>query len=88
VVRRHRATVPGPQAEIDVGPEHVALVTALARLSDSQRQVVVLHHLADLGTAEIAHVLGVPEGTVKSRLARGRSLLAELLDESEAPRHA
>ena len=87
VVRKYQAAVPGPQAPIEIGPEHVAIMTALAQLNDSQRQVVVLHHLADLGTAEIAHELGIPEGTVKSRLARARSLLAELLDVSEERRH-
>ena len=87
VVRKYQASVPGPQAPVEIGPEHVAIMTALAQLNDSQRQVVVLHHLADLGTAEIAHELGIPEGTVKSRLARARSVLAELLDVSEERRH-
>ena len=87
VVRKYQAAVPGPQAPVEIGPEHVAIMTALAELNDSQRQVVVLHHLADLGTAEIAHELGIPEGTVKSRLARARSQLAELLDVSEERRH-
>src|SRR4051794_34128745 len=34
VVRKYQATVPGPQQPIEVGPEHVALMTALARLSE------------------------------------------------------
>jgi RNA polymerase sigma-70 factor (sigma-E family) len=87
VVRKYQASVPGPQAPVEIGPEHVAIMTALAQLNNSHRQVVVLHHLADLGTAEIAHELGIPEGTVKSRLARGRSQLAELLDVREERRH-
>ena len=81
VVRRYGAKVPGPQAPVEVGPDHVALVTALAELDVDQRVVVVLHHLADLGIADIAAELGVPVGTVKSRLSRGRSRLAELLDD-------
>jgi RNA polymerase sigma-70 factor (ECF subfamily) len=60
----------------------------LDELDRDQRKVVVLHHLADMGTAEIAAELGIPEGTVKSRLARGRARLAELLEEREEPRHA
>ena len=63
-------------------------MTALAQLPHDQRHVVVLHHLAGLGTAEIAAETGVAEGTVKSRLSRARSRLAELLDEREEPRHA
>jgi RNA polymerase sigma factor (sigma-70 family) len=87
VVRRYQGRVPGPQGAVEVGPEHVAIVTALAEVDDEQRQVVVLHYLADLGIAEIAVELGVPEGTVKSRLSRARSKLAPLLDEREEPRH-
>ena len=81
VVRRFRSAVPGPQAPLEVGPDHVALVRALAQLDDGHRAVVVLHHLADLGIAQIAGELGIPEGTVKSRLSRALGRLAELLDE-------
>jgi len=88
VVRRYQGRVPGPQREVEVGPEHVAIVTALAEVEPDQRQVVVLHYLADLGVAEIAAELGLPEGTVKSRLSRARKKLAHMLDEHEEPRHA
>ncbi|GAA2142746.1 SigE family RNA polymerase sigma factor [Nocardioides koreensis] len=88
IVKKYQADVPGPQTEPGVTSDHVAIVTALARLDPDQRQVVVLHHLADLATAEIAAELDIPEGTVKSRLSRGRDRLAELLDEREEPRHA
>jgi len=87
VVRKYQARVPGPQQEVEVGPEHVAVVTALSQLDSDQRRVVVLHHLADLGTGAIAAELGVPEGTVKSRLARARAQLADLLDEREERGH-
>ena len=87
VVRRFVTTVPGRQTAPELGPDHVAVVRALAELDPDQRQVVVLRYLADLGTAEIAHELGVPEGTVKSRLARGRGRLAPLLDEREETDH-
>ncbi|GCD88710.1 RNA polymerase sigma factor [Nocardioides sp. LS1] len=83
VVRRYQPRVPGPQAPVEAGPDRVAIVTALAQVERDQREVVVLHYLADLGIAEIATELGVPEGTVKSRLARARSRLAPLLDEKE-----
>jgi RNA polymerase sigma-70 factor (sigma-E family) len=87
VVRRFVAAVPGRQMAPELGPDHVAVVQALAELDPDQRQVVVLRYLADLSTAEIAHELGVPEGTVKSRLARGRGRLAPLLDEREETDH-
>jgi RNA polymerase sigma factor (sigma-70 family) len=88
VVRKYQPRVPGPQAPAEIGPEHVAIVTALAQVDSGQREVVVLHYLADLGTADIADQLGIPEGTVKSRLARARERLAGLLEDREEPRHA
>ena len=88
VVRSFLSTVPGPQAAPDLNPDHVAVVRALATLDRHQRHVLVLHYLADLGTAEIARELDIPEGTVKSRLARGRDQLAPLLDEREEADHA
>lgn len=83
VVRKYRSSVPGPQEAVEIGPEHVAITTALAQLNEGQRRAVVLHYLADLSTAQIAVELGISEGTVKSRLARGRTLLAELLNDRE-----
>ena len=52
---------------------------ALRRLSAAHRQVLVLHELCGLSVQEVAEEAGVPEGTVKSRLFRGRAALAELL---------
>jgi RNA polymerase sigma-70 factor (ECF subfamily) len=87
VVRRFLAAVPGPSLLLELGPDHLALVAALRQVDEDQRLALVLHHLADREVAEIAHELGLPPGTVKSRLARGRARLASLLDE-EAGRHA
>ncbi|MCD4524593.1 RNA polymerase sigma factor [Nocardioides sp. cx-173] len=65
---------------------HVALVAALRRLPQAQRQALVLHHLADLPVQAVAHEVGVPEGTIKARLSRGRAALAALLaDEPHGP---
>ena len=61
---------------------HVALIAALRRLPEAQRRAIVLHHLADLSVADVADETGVPEGTVKARLSRGRAALAELLADS------
>jgi len=52
---------------------------ALAHLPEEFRVAVVLRDLCDLDYAEIAAVLDVPPGTVRSRIARGRAALAELL---------
>ena len=56
---------------------------ALGKLSDEHRQVLLLVDLEDMSYRETADILGVPVGTVMSRLARGRRLLRSLMDEAE-----
>src|SRR5438105_38336 len=55
------------------------LQSALQRLSPELRETVILRDLEELEYREIAQVLNVPEGTVKSRLNRGRAELARIL---------
>ena len=57
---------------------------ALMKMSETYRSVLVLRHYEDLKFREIAEVLGIPEGTVKSRMAEGLSQLARLLDAEKA----
>lgn len=73
--RRHGPPppIPGPN------PDAAVLEAALARLPLDQRVAIVLHHLCDLPVAAVAVETGVPEGTVKARLSRGRKALAALL---------
>ncbi len=54
----------------------------LRRLSPELREAVILRDLQDLDYKDIAKVLNVPEGTVKSRINRGRTELARLLQRS------
>lgn len=67
---------------------HAALVAALRELPEAQRRALVLHHIADLPVAEVARETGVPEGTVKARLSRGRATLAGLLTTQEGVSNA
>jgi RNA polymerase sigma-70 factor (ECF subfamily) len=64
---------------IEVLPERFAIDDALAHLPEEFRVAVVLRDLCDLDYAQIAEALGIPPGTVRSRIARGRAQLAELL---------
>ena len=72
-----------PPAVPAVSVETLALVQALGTLPIRQRQAIVLYYLADLPIQEIAQVLAVSGGTVKSLLARGRRALAAKLGEAE-----
>ncbi|MCU1457094.1 MAG: putative polymerase subfamily sigma factor [Actinomycetia bacterium] len=57
---------------------------ALAQLPDEFRVAVVLRDLEDLDYAEIAAILDIPPGTVRSRIARGRTALAAILTDRSA----
>ncbi|MFI5910712.1 RNA polymerase sigma factor [Dactylosporangium sp. NPDC051541] len=73
LARQREQHVDGPT------PDRVVLVAALAELPAAQRRALVLHHLGQLGVAEIAEQEGVAEGTVRSWLTRGRAKLAARL---------
>ncbi len=66
-----------------ISPDHVLLVTALRELPEAQRHTIVLHHLCDLPVEEVAALTGVPPGTVKARLSRGRAALAAVLSDAK-----
>jgi RNA polymerase sigma-70 factor (ECF subfamily) len=53
---------------------------ALKQLSPELREAVILRDLEDMDYKEIAQILRIPEGTVKSRISRGRGELAKLLE--------
>jgi RNA polymerase sigma-70 factor (ECF subfamily) len=64
----------------DTVSARVTLDQALKLVSEEHRTAVVLRDMLDLEYAEIAEVLRVPVGTVRSRIARGRAALAQALD--------
>ncbi|MGB3736685.1 MAG: sigma-70 family RNA polymerase sigma factor [Ilumatobacter sp.] len=65
--------------------DRLAIDNALAGLPEDFRAAVVLRDVGDLDYAEIAEVLEIPVGTVKSRIARGRRMLADELRLDEHP---
>ncbi len=67
---------PQSTTRIDAIGDQMMIDTALAALPEDFRIAVVLRDVGDLDYAEIAEVLDVPVGTVKSRIARGRAVLA------------
>lgn len=76
--------VPGPALDSAVS-DRLDVDAALATLPADYRVAVVLRDLLDLDYAQIAEVLEIPAGTVRSRIARGRALLAAALGNPEAP---
>jgi RNA polymerase sigma-70 factor, ECF subfamily len=80
-----RLTASGPSPHETAAQKELAKMVqnALARVSVELREAVILRDLQDLDYKEIAQVLGIPEGTVKSRISRGRAELARLLERNK-----
>jgi len=76
----------GPSAGVESRERHELLQRGLDKLSPDLREAVVLRDLNDLDYDEIATVLGVPQGTVKSRINRGRLELARVLKRMDVMR--
>jgi RNA polymerase sigma-70 factor (ECF subfamily) len=69
----------GPDGDVDASELHLLVRRAVARLNEKHRAVVVLRLFQDCSTRETARILGVPEGTVLSRLSRAmKDLEAQL----------
>jgi RNA polymerase sigma-70 factor (ECF subfamily) len=74
---------PSPETHAAGMELRVRIQQALAQLSPELREAVILRDLEDMDYKEIAQVLRIPEGTVKSRISRGRGELARLLHRIE-----
>ena len=72
-----------PTGQVESRERREVLQLALDKLSPDMREAVILRDLHDLDYEEIALVLGVPQGTVKSRINRGRLELARVLKRME-----
>ncbi len=68
---------PGPEAQWHTRQRFQILETALQAIAPEHREVLLLREVEELSYAAIAATLGVPEGTVKSRLARARVAVLE-----------
>ncbi len=86
-----RVVLGSPALELTPAPDQMddrlekqELLAAIRRLPADFRDAILLHYYQGYGITEIAEMLNVPEGTISSRLSRGRQKLEEILKESEA----
>jgi RNA polymerase sigma-70 factor (ECF subfamily) len=75
---------PGPHRNLEQAETCKVLTDALHTLSPENKEAIILRDLQGMGYQEMAEVLGVPEGTVKSRINRGRLALARVLSRHPA----
>ncbi len=78
-------SAPSPEAHVLADERRAALLAALNRLRDEDREVIGARYLLELTEAEAAEALGIPRGTVKSRLSRALARLREELVDTERP---
>lgn len=80
-----RLAAGGPSQHDRAAQKEIARMVqeALTKISPELREAVILRDLQDMDYKEIAQVLRIPEGTVKSRISRGRAELARLLDRNK-----
>lgn len=74
---------PDPEQQAIAAEEKAMLREAVDKLDESLRLPIVLHYFHGLSTAEIGEVLGIPQGTVKTRLLGGRDKLRKALEERD-----
>jgi RNA polymerase sigma factor (sigma-70 family) len=74
--------MPGAKEAASTLLERSAVLEALRALPDRQRQALVLRYYADLSEAQIAEMMGISKGAVKSHTARGMSSLRAVLDQT------
>ena len=73
--------IPAQNETIEQREEKAELMRTIQKLPTVFREVILLHYYQDLGIAEIAQLLNLPEGTISSRLSRARKKLESLLKE-------
>ena len=78
------AALPGTAARQESGLEVQDVLAALDQLPEEQKSLLLLIGVEDFSYDDAAHILGVPMGTVMSRLSRGRQKLRSILETGRA----
>jgi RNA polymerase sigma-70 factor (ECF subfamily) len=79
VIRQLESTIPGPAAQFEESQTRALVQNLIDDLPEARREAMYLVHCEDLSVQEAADALGVPAGTVKSRLFYGRKAIEDLL---------
>lgn len=81
IIRRIKREFPGEIPDLPAPPDaDKDLHDALMRIPEKLRTPIVLHYMEGYGVGEITSAMRVPQGTIKSRMRRGRLMLKEMLE--------
>jgi len=78
--RRTEPLTPTVEPKASQSPPWLEVEQCLSRLPETLRKVIVLFYLQDRSIADVAEILDLPEGTVKSHLHRARRALGEMME--------
>jgi RNA polymerase sigma-70 factor (ECF subfamily) len=81
--RQEPEAVPGPESEAASRERREVLLAAVNRLAAADREVIAMRYFLELSEAEMATMLGVAAGTVKSRLSRALTRLRAIVEPEE-----
>ena len=91
IVKQNKRVIPMESFKENSGKSHIherlEIQEAIGSLEDELRTIVTLYYIEDLPLKEIANILDIPEGTVKSRLSRAREKLMLVLENHEIGGH-
>jgi RNA polymerase sigma-70 factor, ECF subfamily len=82
------ATLPDPEQQVMEADWNLTIHALIDRLPEDLRQPLALSSIEEMNSREIAEVMGIPEGTVRTRLMRARQMLREKITAIEEGRHA
>jgi len=68
-----------PEYQVELSEAHQKVMAALERLEPQERAIIILRDIEEMNYEEMAVVLEIPVGTVKSRLSRARMALREMV---------
>lgn len=71
------------EEEVSINIDKIQIEEALQKLEEEMKLPIILYYFEDMSITDISDSLKIPEGTVKSRLFRGRTKLKQLLDNKE-----
>jgi len=76
-LENHISPDDNPEEKLIVNENKRILLTCLSEINQNYREILILHYIEEIKIEDLSEITGLPEGTIKSRLSRGRAQMAE-----------